>query len=206
MYAAPKYLLCESQTTVKKLRNKKLRVKSGEVRRCNVTLTHWLTLKARPNARHISTQKLVTLLCATCCTKGIPSSLEKREIWILGHVCVSLRVAVPAPQSETEARERRNFLTFRFALGGGRVRLHLGYVCYTVLGCARNRREFESVMRNRMGNNISSINNAKYSEISTQFTIWDHRTLESVKISAHYDENEFSTSISKWSLWLELQW
>lgn len=30
VYAAPNCLLCESQTTVKKLRNKKLRVKLGE--------------------------------------------------------------------------------------------------------------------------------------------------------------------------------
>ena len=199
------------EETPKQKTSSKIGWKSGEVRRCNVTLTDWLTLKTRPNARHISTQKLVTLLRATCCTKGIPSSFEKREfeILILGQVCVSLRVAVPAPQSETEARERRIFLTFRFALGGGGgggVRLHVGYVCYAVLGCARNRREFESVIRNSMGNNICSINNAKFSEISTQLIIWDHRTLESVKISAHYDENEFSTSISKCSLWLELQW
>ena len=51
------------------------------------------------------------------------------------------------------------------------VRLHVGYVCYAVLGCARNRREFESVIRNSMGNNICSINNAKFSEISTQLII-----------------------------------
>ena len=43
------------EETPKQKTSSKIGWKSGEVRRCNVTLTHWLTLKARPNARRIST-------------------------------------------------------------------------------------------------------------------------------------------------------